>query len=237
MNITLESVSLAIATASTLELVVAIVATIVATILLFRLLFASKGQSLPRPDLALFLGASGAGKSALFYHWSMPGSQVKTVTSQSPNRGRVLQTCPLEIIDFPGHASLWHGAVALLPRAGRIVYLIDATADTAALKAIAENLFDLLTAKALRSDTRLMICRSKTDAKAAKSESAILKILNSELELLRNSRAKALDASEANWLGVDDEKFDLKSHCPVDVTFGESSVKTGNVVDIETFLQ
>ena len=237
MNITAEILLDHLKTASWPELAAAALAILIATLLFVRVLFGGKGKrSLPRADLALIVGQSGSGKSALFFHWSMPGTKLQTITSQSTNRGKVLSGCCLEIVDFPGHPSLWQGALSLLPRAKKIVYLIDATADKVKLKAVAENLYDLLAAKTLRNDTQLLICRSKTDLKEAKPLESILKTVNDEIELLRTSRSRALEANEIDWLGVDDEKFDLKTQCPIDVSFGSASLKNSDIGDIESFL-
>lgn len=220
-----------------IDVLVTLIVVILATVFLLRKCLVGYSSNRARGDLALILGPCGSGKTSLFMHWSLPGSKVKTVTSQSPNRGKVLTGCPLEIVDFPGHPRLWHGALSLLPRSQKIVYMIDSTSTD--LKVVAESLYDIFVARGLRSDCKLMICRNKTDlSKSCMSESDIVSTLTSEIEKLRKSRSQALDGENAHeqYLGVLDEPFDISLHAPIDVTFGSSSVTTNKIAEIESFL-
>jgi len=223
--------------ATTTELAVAIIAVLLVSILLFKLMSSTtKSLTSKKGSLALIMGPSGSGKTALFYKWSMPEIKVKTVTSQALQRGKVLACSSLEIVDYPGHPRLGLGVLSLLDKAQKIVFLLDTSAGD--FKLAAEQLYELLVAKELRPDAKLMICRNKTDLKESKSEQAIVRILNEELEKLRNSRTQHLEGEHPTeqYLGVSDEKFDLMIHSPVDVVFGSISVSKGKVEDVEMFL-
>jgi signal recognition particle receptor subunit beta len=220
-----------------IDIIVAVIVIAFATMLLLRKCVFGKSSNRTRGDLALVLGPCGSGKTTLFMRWSLPNSQVKTVTSQSANRGKVLTGCPLEIVDFPGHPRLWHGALSLLPRAQRVVFIIDATSSD--MKAVAESLYDIFVAQGLRDDCKLMICRNKTDiSKSCVSESQLVNTINTEIEILRKSRPQALDGENGHdqYLGVLDEPFDISLHAPIDVSFGSSSVAKNKIAEIESFL-
>ena len=204
-------------------------------VLIFRTVFSGKRNG-SKGDIALLLGPCDAGKTSLFLSWSMPGKLQKTVTSQSPNRGRVLPNCALEIVDYPGHPRLWHGALSMLPRVHKIVYLIDSSAVD--VKSVSENLYDLMVSKNLREDCQLLICRNKTDSrKKIISQDDLVKSINSEIEKLRKSRAQSLDGEQENYLGLVDEEFDLRTHAPISVAFASSSVKSKKIDEIESFLE
>ena len=225
--------------ASWTELITATVVVLFFTIVLLQVFSSTSGKKVSRKrgDIALIIGPCGAGKTTLYYKWSLPGQKVKTVTSQTALRGKVLTGSSLEIVDYPGHPRLRHGAHALLPRAQKIVFLLDATSDD--FKSVSEQLYDLLVAKELRADAKLLLCRNKTESSKARSESTILKALNDEIEKLRHARSQHLDGENADldqYLGVSDEVFDIKAHCPVDVAFGSVSAMKGNIADIESFL-
>jgi signal recognition particle receptor subunit beta len=208
---------------------------LIVLILIFRSVFGSKRNG-AKADIALLLGPCDAGKTSLFLTWSMPGKLQKTVTSQSANRGRVLPNCALEIVDYPGHPRLWHGALAMLPRVHKIVYLIDSSAVD--VKSVSENLYDLMVSKNLRDDCKLLICRNKTDSrKKIICEDDLVKSINSEIEKLRKSRAQSLDGEQENYLGLVDEDFDLRTHAPISVAFASSSVKSKRIEEIESFLE
>jgi signal recognition particle receptor subunit beta len=223
--------------ASGMEILIAAIAIIIGTVVLLGIFVAGKkAVSYKKGDLGLILGPCGAGKTSLFYRWSLPETAIKTVTSQAPMRGRVLKGSSIEIVDFPGHPRLRHGALSLLPRSQKIVFLLDSTSKD--LKVAAEQLFDVFVSKELRTDAKLLICRNKVDLRNSKSESVLLGELNDEFEKLRGSRAQQLDGDSAHdqYLGVADEPFDIKVHCPIDVEFGSISVAKGDLNDVEAFL-
>jgi signal recognition particle receptor subunit beta len=229
-----------VAQASVIELVVTLVVVVLVTIVLLQTL-TSKGakgfSGRSRGDIALIIGPCASGKTTLFYKWSLPDQKIKTVTSQAPMRGKILRDCPLEVVDYPGHPRLRHGVNSLLPRSQRIVFLIDATNED--YKSMSEQLYDLLVARDLRHDAKLLICLNKTESPKAKSESAVVNAINQEIEKLRHARSQQLDADSAEtdqYLGVSDEPFDIKAHCPVDVEFGSVSVLKGKIDVIESFL-
>ena len=221
---------------SYVELVAALLLVIIGSVALARWTFSAVTRS-KKGDLILLLGPCGAGKTSLFYKWSEPSlTRPLTVTSQSANRGNFFNH---QVIDYPGHPRLWHGVLALLPKTSRIVYLLDATADETQLKPIAENLYDLLVSKHLQSSRcRMLICLNKTDA-SKKSLQETLVALNKEMDTLRTSRAQELEGDNAadQFLGFEDEPFDLKEHAPIKVEFGTCSVLKSRISEIETFIR
>ena len=232
-----RSLSQMYADSTQVEIITALLLVLLVSLLLVRIVFARKASH-RTPDLILLLGGCGSGKTSLFYRWSSPGHKIATVPSQTANRGKVLPNSTLEVVDYPGHPRLRTGLAPLLARAGKIVYLVDAAAGIDSLKAVAEDIFGLLVAKTLRPDAQLLVCCNKADLPRAQSPSAVEKILNAEIERLRTSRTQELEGENAadNYLGVDDEKFDIRSHAPVPVSFATCSVATGRIEDIESFL-
>jgi signal recognition particle receptor subunit beta len=214
-----------ISTDTSLKIIIAVVAIVVIAIIATLL-----GRSRrPARDLILLLGQCGAGKTTLFYHWSNKGMKnIKTVTSQNPNRGFVLEDIKHEVIDYPGHPRLRSGAFNLMPRADKVVYLIDST-DKGSLKSVAENLFDIFAFKDLSNKTRMMLCFNKSDLTTAMKYEEILTVINQEIESLRKSRSD-------EFVGIEGESFDILTHAPVSVTLGTSSVIKRDLESIDQFL-
>jgi signal recognition particle receptor subunit beta len=204
-----------ISTDTSLKIIIAVVAIVVIAIIATLL-----GRSRrPARDLILLLGQCGAGKTTLFYHWSNKGMKnIKTVTSQNPNRGFVLEDIKHEVIDYPGHPRLRSGAFNLMPRA-----------DKGSLKSVAENLFDIFAFKDLSNKTRMMLCFNKSDLTTAMKYEEILTVINQEIESLRKSRSD-------EFVGIEGESFDILTHAPVSVTLGTSSVIKRDLESIDQFL-
>ena len=117
--------------------------------------------------------------------------------------------------------------------------MIDASSSQDTLKLVAENLYDILVSKRLSTVCRLLVCRTKTDLPNAITESALEKTLNAEIETLRKSRSHELEGECAidNYLGVEDEIFDIRNHSPIEVSFGSISVKEEQTQVVEEFIR
>jgi len=140
----------------------------------------------------------------------------------------VLADIPYEIVDYPGHPRLRAGAHSLIPRAHKIVYMIDSN-DTASLKSVSENIFDIFTLDSLSPKTQFMICLNKCDIATSKDMEEILNIMNKEIESLRKSRPD-------DFVGIEGESFDIMIHAPVPMIIGAASVTKGKLDEVDKFL-
>ena len=211
------------AAATPTELIVATLVILVSFIILVRLILSSSKSR--GPDITLITGPCGSGKTLLFHHWQSPEIKIKTVTSQCVNRGKVFGKN--EIVDYPGHPRLRGGLIGFLPRANKIVFLVNED-----LKSASELLYDILVTKSLRPSSKMLICTDST-----KNIDSLVKNLNAQMELLRTSRMQGeLEGDIDQYLGVDGEAFDLRTHSPIIVQFGTASVANGQVDDIESFI-
>jgi len=207
-------------------LVVLLLVTLVTLFVLYRVLIRSSSSR--RLDLVLLLGPCGTGKTSLFYLWKK-GSVPETVTSQTPNRGYVLKERGVkeEIVDCPGHARLRDSAHELVPRAKKIVYLVDESC----VKEAAESLFQIFVLPRLHSKTEMMICVNKMDKKGS-DVATVVEGINREIRLLQKTKT-----DDGEYVGVEGEDFDITLHAPIRVTTGKACVKKGDVNEIDTFLQ
>ena len=220
-------------TSTAAEIAVALVVLVLSLLLLIRLVTSSKRNM--GPDVTLILGPCGSGKTTMFYKWQSPKLKAKTVTSQSINRGFVFGKN--EVIDYPGHPRLRGGLSTLIPRARKIVFLLDSSDTMDGFKSAAELLYDIFVMKGLRPDAQMLIGCHKSDLEGSRDCNAVEKILNDQIELLRKSRMQGElegDNSVDQYLGVDDEPFDLNNHSPIRVEFTSSNIK--KLVDIESFI-
>jgi signal recognition particle receptor subunit beta len=224
---------------STQFLVTAAALILVTLIIFFR--FVRTGRSigyLANPEVDLLMGPSGSGKTSLFFSWELKdGKLAKTVTSQTTNRSRFGGSLQRDIVDCPGHPRLRPMGSKMVPRANRIVFLIDG-ADKESMRSAAEYLYDIFTAKKLQPKTRMLVCRNKTDSKQCVSQENMVATINSEIEKLRHSRAQELEGDNAidQYIGVDGEEFDILKHSPIEVVVGSASVKLRQIQEIERFL-
>ncbi len=215
-------------------ILIAVIIILVTLFLLVKTRKGSKGLS----DVTLLMGPSGSGKTSLFYSWALKGTKdIKTVTSQSINRGMFLDKCDTEVIDCPGHPRLKIMGLKFVPRAKNIVYLIDGN-DPESIRSAGEQIYDILIAKGLRASTRMLLCKNKTDAQKCVSTERMLELINSEIEKLRTSRAQELEGDNAvdHYIGEEGEPFDILTHAPIDVQVASSSVKKRQTSEIESFL-
>ena len=204
-------------------IVVVILVTLVTLVVLYRMLF---GGSSKRLDLILLVGPCGSGKTSLFYLWKN-GKVPDTVTSQVPNRGFVVKGVKEEVVDCPGHARLRNSVFELVPRAKKIVFLVDESC----VKEAADSLFQIFVLPRLNTKTEMMICVNKVDKKGA-DEVSVVEALNKEIRLLQKTKTE-----DGEYVGVEGEEFDITLHAPIKVVTGKASVKKGDVKEVEQFLQ
>jgi len=190
----------------------------------FWFLFRPKSSGISRGHpVVLILGPSGSGKTALF-HRLLSGVFRDTVSSLKQNRELVtIESSQIDLIDYPGHSRLRAGLIPLLPKASKIYFLVDPS-DKAQVKAGAEQLFDLLSNRAVNCSVRILV--SKSEKSGQKSAKFLGAELEKEIERLRKSRD-----GEGRFLGVDNLEFSFpKNHAPVPVSFGASSAKSGETL-------
>ncbi|CEM16418.1 unnamed protein product [Vitrella brassicaformis CCMP3155] len=208
-------------------------------------------RRLSRGDLLLIAGQCDAGKTALF-HYLRSGDFPETVSSLKPNTDiiNVLHKDEgdasssggggvggIEVCDYPGHQRLSHGFFGHLKRARCVVYVIDAT-DKAALKNVAEHLYEIFTHPATNKlRPPLLLACNKSDVPTARKPDMVKDDIEREIERLRQSRSATLEGQDEadNYLGVDGETFKLDmAPCRVDMC--RMSVKKAEVQDVIKFL-
>lgn len=202
------------------QVLVLLLVTIVSIWFLGRIIFGSSSRG--RLDTVLIYGPCGTGKTSLFYLWKN-GKVPETVTSQVQNRGFVLDGVKEEIVDYPGHPRLRNGAYELVPRAKRLVYMVD----DSCVKEAAESLFHIFVLPKLNPKTEMMICANK----GADVETVTRK-LNKEIQLLQQTKS-----DDGEYVGVEGEDFDIELHAPIHVLKAKVNVRERNVGTIEAFIR
>lgn len=197
----------------------------------------------------LIVGPANSGKTAL-YTLLTNGKASETVTSQESNMYKSLPipfdsdvvATRITIVDLPGHAKLGHILNETLNNYSNIkgiLFVIDAAAGNNGVRIAAERLFTLL----LRTEQRmggidLMIACNKADVFNMIPAVRMKKLLEEEIQNIRETKAKGLgtvgasgsldddNEDDGSWLGGD--RFDFVN-LDSEVSISDGSVLTNNV--------
>ena len=208
----------------------------------------------PRGASVLIVGPCDAGKTTLFLQLRDRSIGNGTVASMKENEADIKlpsdkpSARPIHIIDIPGHPRLKTVFDVHAPSARGIIFLVDSVDFMPKKAEVAEQLYDVITHPVIagRRLPVLLAC-NKADAGAkAHTVDFIRKRLEKEIDAMRSTRG-ALGgdgaASQAALLaGTSGEVFSFESlgtvgKGPVVSCASVSSLDTGGVTDVETFLR
>jgi hypothetical protein len=149
------------------------------------------------------------------------GRVRKTVASLEMSEGPVPGLreagAGVSVVDMPGHVRLRHDMLAKCgPRALGVVFVVDSAAMKKSPGDVAEYLYELLSAPALRGVPFLMLCNKQDLTWLALKPALVVSKLEGEFDTIRDSRRAALadvstvkgsrsaaDAAHPVILGVD----------------------------------
>ncbi|EFJ29064.1 SRP receptor, beta subunit [Selaginella moellendorffii] len=219
---------------------------LVTLLLLVSVLVASLRRK--KRNTIVILGLSGSGKTALFYQLRDASLYEGTVTSMVPNEDTFLlhseisksgKIKPVHVVDLPGHPKLRPLLDDYLPKAQGILFMVDALDFVPNVRSTAEYLYEVLSKPLVvkRKLPVLIVC-NKCDKVTAHSVDFIRKQLEKELDKLRVTRTtlEGSDVAAEIKPGIDGEPFKF-SHCVNKVTMVETSVITGKVGEVQTFIR
>ncbi|CAI9089421.1 OLC1v1023993C1 [Oldenlandia corymbosa var. corymbosa] len=175
-------------------------------------------------------------------------SHQGTVTSVEPNEGIFVlhseaikkgKIKPIHVVNVPGHSRLRTKLDDYVPKAAGIVFVVDAVEFLPNCHAAIEYLYEVLTSANVvnRKIPGLILC-NKVEKVTAHTKEFIRKQLEKEIDKLRASRTAVSEADVTNefTLGTPGEPFNF-SQCLNQVTIGEASGSTADVLHLEDFIR
>lgn len=182
----------------------------------------------------LLMGLCESGKTQLFSQLCY-GTDVLSVTSIKESVGEfVLGKKFLPIYDLPGHERIRSALFEKVKKLARgIIFVLDSATIQKDVRDVAEFLYTILCDGSVQSGTlRVLVVCNKQDLKLAKAAPLIQKTLEKEMNLLRVTRARQLqavgEASNNNtFLGRQGQDFEFSHLGNLKVEFVETVAKGG----------
>jgi signal recognition particle receptor subunit beta len=214
-------------------------------IVLFKTCFGRSGGKKAQKGTALLVwGPCGAGKTTLFYRLREE-TFPKTITSMVPNEAKItLNNKAYTLIDYPGHQRLRAELMTThLRKAGKVIFVLDASNLKAELPRVAQQLYDLLT-RSYISDAAVpvIVACNKSDDPASLSSDKSRALLEGELNKIRSTRSANPgltgtdgDDSESGSIGVVGKpfKFEDLEH---DIDFVSCSCFKGDLEGLKSVI-
>ncbi|XP_014675379.1 PREDICTED: signal recognition particle receptor subunit beta-like [Priapulus caudatus] len=182
-------------------IVVALVV-ILLTLVIFRLF----KQKTDRKGV-LLLGLCEAGKT-LLYARLVHGKYIKSYTSQKENKGLFhvkdkKKPGILQIVDLPGYERVRSAFFEKSKNTARgIIFVVDSVTAQKDMRDVAELLYNVLSDKFVSSNgIPVLIACNKQDVTMAKSAKALKPLLEKEMNMLRITRAAALESIDSSGSG------------------------------------
>jgi len=196
-----------------------------------------KGSNSTKRDIILFVGPRGGGKTAMTRQLSFDVFP-QTVTSCQPSEIEC-EKYKTTFVDFPGHPKLRSGLVDFIPRALKVVFVIDASSVQSQSRDAAEILYDLFTNMEIDSCSKLIVACNKSDVPGARPNARVKLALQQELEKIKKTRISLDDGDDANIirLGREDKQFSFDHDSPIEVNFVDCSVKSGDLNSVVDLLE
>jgi signal recognition particle receptor subunit beta len=212
---------------------------------LYWLLVARKKKS-TKKDLVLLVGPCGGGKTVLAYRLQSD-KVVLTVTSIKPHTVQLKADSAkdgagVSLVDFPGHPRLKSQLASdYLPRAKKVVFVLDAVSTMSKLREAAELMYDMFTDPCFENNgPPVLVACNKCDAPGALPALRLKLKLQEEVEKIRKTRQSVQESNEAGSrvvLGREGQPFSIDRDAPVEVTFEAVSAQAGTKLDvIKTFI-
>lgn len=175
----------------------------------------------------LLCGACGAGKTQLFLTLRDGTTHGGSVTSMAENEARVdvegklgkkgIVRKAVNVVDLPGHPRLRAKLDHYVAGARGVIFVVDAVEFTAQRRAVAEQLFDVLSHPTLqRRRVPVLLACNKSEKITAHPVEFIRKRLQKEIELLRATAGTLEDTAGASGkgsgavIGKDGEEFQFE---------------------------
>ena len=190
-----------------LTLFLLIIAYVIFSVIRIAVKSSQKGKKI------LCLGLSGSGKTAFLARCftDTPASSLKTVPSMRPNelalmKCRIFSPAQREnlgsllFVDIPGHVRLRNGYEQHLKQSRSILLFVDSSDDVFASQAseIADYMYRILTEKTVtgRRLSLTVVCNKQDLGDMALDKQDILDKLEREINILRDTRAKAISLQD-----------------------------------------
>ncbi len=200
----------------------------------------------PSGNTVLVVGPMGTGKTTLF-HRLVSGRLVQTVTSQEPNVAAAYDikgasNARVQLVDTPGHDSVWPDTRDRLAGARGVVFLVDSRKPDP--KECAKKLFELLSDPAAKAKrTPFLVACNKSELAGAQELKKIETDLAEELQFFEEA-ADDIEDTEGNTIerslfssGASGDADFTFADSPCRVEFAKVSVKEGRLDPLYDFLK
>ena len=200
----------------------------------------------------LLCGACGAGKTSLFQTLRAGTTFEGTVTSMSENEDRFAVEGKLgkkgvvskqaHVVDLPGHPRLRAKLDKYVAGAKGVVFLVDAVDFTSQRRAVAEQLFDLLSNPVIQKrKVPILLACNKSEKITAHPVDFVRKRLEKEIEMLRTTCGTLEDTSGgaaggAIVMGREGEEFQFDHLVKNQVTAVGISVSDDDLAAVKEFI-
>jgi len=200
----------------------------------------------PLGDVIAFVGLSESGKTYMVSKLATndtadPDTQLSIVANQIEYE---VENKKLQLVDIPGNEKLRLNELEKYKGNLRgIVFVINSKSIGNQVRDLAELMYSILTDGTIHSKKpKILLAASHQDAKLAKSGTAVQKLLESELHLLRRTQAAALKDTDENaksevYLGErNTSTFTFKQLHGQSIEVHECSAKEANLDAVHSWL-
>eukprot|EP00924_Labyrinthula_sp_SR-Ha-C_P002796 maker-scaffold_13-snap-gene-7.0-mRNA-1 protein AED:0.09 eAED:0.09 QI:59/0.5/0.33/1/1/1/3/0/338 len=209
--------------------------------------FTRSNLTKPPKNTVLLLGSKNSGKTVLFNKLLsnvFPDTVPSTEAAQhkiTPEINPKILT-QITLVDIPGSLGSGSYLADHLPTAGKVIFLVDSIDMSAkSIQNAAESLFNLfLCCISLKGSPKLLVAFSKCDLidenEKSSQQEDIIKRLNEQLNILKESRSKqgdvAAEGEEFFYIGREGINFDLEVDSKLDISFCFFSAKGDDLEQI-----
>ncbi|XP_042885346.1 signal recognition particle receptor subunit beta-like [Penaeus japonicus] len=216
-----------------IKILVAVLVGLLTLYILFRLF-----RSGSKRHGVLLMGLCESGKTQLF-SWICHGADVTTVTSMKPSNAEYkIGKKSLTVYDVPGHERIRYAAFEKIKNiAGGIAFLVDSATIQKDVRDVAEFLYTVMCDETIQNGRpRILIVCNKQDLPLARSAQLICKMMEKEMNLLRETRSSQLQSTSGtgnnnSFLGHPGQDFEFGHLGGIKVDFVEAVTKGGEKIN------